>query len=361
MGIAGDNVGGKLKVLIVATNHTDPLVTEQVRAGKHHRLDYMELAARFRSEYIDYSVVKHNSVMRWLEEKLRMDLRQALHVARVVREKKYNVVFSLSERVGIPLSHLLSRRVKHVVHFHHPLSPKLGFLKALRIPERWDQMIVLTRATAQVLQKQLGLGSDRIVMLNSPIDTRFYQPSVGNRAIPEQDHVFSLGLSHRDYPTLIRAMRELPHIICYFGVGSAWVQSHAGFDHQAIPSNVRVQPFVHPSILRDRYAASRFVIVPIQRTRLWSAGCTTVTQAQAMGKAVIATHNPGMPDYVLHGETGLLVEQSDPESMADAIARLWNDSDLRTRMGARAREWAATRFSLDQWLDAVTQLVHTLN
>ncbi len=352
-----------MKMLIVATSTTAPGVHEEIRAGKHHRIDYLELADRFDSQYVDYTGIAHAGFLRRAEEGLRLDFQLARRVAHVARTNNYDTVFSLSERVGIPLTFMLERQVKHVVHFHHPLSPKkLLLLMALRVPHRWSAMIVLTQQTANILRQKLGLDEMRVKFMHSPIDTKFYNPVAlqAPRCAP-RDHVLALGLSHRDYPTLIRAMRRLPHIPCDVRAGSMWVNGATVLDHKPLPRNITLKAFVHPAVLREVYAASRFVIVPIRRTTMWSAGCTTVTQAQAMGRPVIATRNPGMGDYVLDGETGLLVEQSDPASMADAIARLWNDPDLVARMGARAREWVAASFSLDQWLDQVTQLIHRLD
>lgn len=350
-----------MRILIVATSKTPPNIQTEIQAGRHHRIDYLELAAQFHSTYVDYNAIPAHRPMRWLEEALRLDLRLAFRVAHLVRAHQYDVVFSLSERVGIPLALLLDRRVKHIVHFHHPLSPlKLPLLIALRIPYRWTAMIVLTRQTAQVLRQKLSLGEERIKVLHSPIDTKFYDAGRFATLPQTSEHILALGLSHRDYPTLIRAMRQLSHIPCEVRAGSAWVNRASGLEHEPMPCNVVLKPFVPPDPLRSVYVASRFVVVPIRRTTLWSAGCTTITMAQAMAKPVITTRNPGIGDYVVEGETGILVEPSDPQAMADAIECLWNDPTRITRMSQRAREWAMVHFSLDHWLARVTELIHAL-
>lgn len=152
-------------------------------------------------------------------------------------------------------------------------------------------------------------------------------------------------------------MRKLPHITCHLRVGSTWVHNKAGYDNETIPGNVHIEPYVHPSVLRDCYSESRFIILPIRQTTQWSAGCTSASQAQAMGKAVIATRNPGMPDYVLDGETGILVEGGNPAAMAEAIDYLWNNPEKADTMGRRAREWVQASLSLDRWLDNMANLL----
>ena len=71
-------------------------------------------------------------------------------------------------------------------------------------------------------------------------------------------------------------------------------------------------------------------------------------EAAAVGVPAVAGRSGGTAEAVAHGETGLVVERpSDPSAVASALALLLADPDLRTRMGRRARERAATDFSYD--------------
>lgn len=345
-----------MRVLVVATNATPPGLRDEVRAGWHQRVDYLELAQRFGTAHHDYNALRPSRLMQRLEDLSRFDVRQAMAVARLAKRSGYDVVVSLSERVGIPLALLLDRRIRHVVIFHHGMSrQKLRLIKALKLQRRWDVIAALSRAEAEGMRTALGLDDQRVVALHTPVDVDFYkpsQPSTGREAF-----VQSLGLSHRDYPTLIRAMRRLPHIPCHLRVGSTWVTRRGGHEKEILPPNVALQPFVHPSVLRQCYEESRFIIVPIRASTQWSAGCTSVQAAQAMGKPVVATRRPGLSEYLINGETGLLVEPGDDRGMAEAIEALWNDPQRVVEMGRRAREWIASNYSLDQWLDKVTHLI----
>ena len=55
---------------------------------------------------------------------------------------------------------------------------------------------------------------------------------------------------------------------------------------------------------------------------------------------MIATDVPGCRDVVQDGETGLLVPVDEPGPLADAMARLAGDPQLRQRLGAAARQRA---------------------
>jgi glycosyltransferase involved in cell wall biosynthesis len=321
------------------------------------RIDYLELSRRVPMSYIDYGAVRPAMrVADWLESRLRLDVRLALLVARLAREQRYDAVFSMSERVGIPLIPLLPHGIRHHVWLHHPLSrPKLRLLQMARMSERWSTALALSEAERDAFRHRLGLEWGHARPLRYHVDTRFFQPRPANTAA-DQRFVLSLGLSCRDYRTLVRAVRTLPEIPVRIHVGSSWVTGNPGLDG-ALPPNLQVGPFVQPSMLRGIYRASRFVVVPLQRTTQWSAGCTTVLQAQAMGKPVITTRTPSMSEYVLDGETGLLVEPGSPAALAEAIASLWSDPEKVAAMGRRARQWIEGGFSLDRWLDEVTGLL----
>ena len=63
------------------------------------------------------------------------------------------------------------------------------------------------------------------------------------------------------------------------------------------------------------------------------------------GRPMVATDVPGCREVVRHGETGLLVPAQNPAALADAIACLAGNAELRHRLGARARAVAEAEFS----------------
>jgi glycosyltransferase involved in cell wall biosynthesis len=125
-----------------------------------------------------------------------------------------------------------------------------------------------------------------------------------------------------------------------------------------IPPNVHLESFNHPSLIKEMTAQSRFVVIPLRPdTGMWCAGSTSVMQAQAMGKPVVVTRLPGIAEYVKDGETGYLVKGNDPESMAEAIDKLWKDPVRTAEMGRNARQWMAENFSLQAYVDGFTSLI----
>lgn len=60
-------------------------------------------------------------------------------------------------------------------------------------------------------------------------------------------------------------------------------------------------------------------------------------EAMSWGLAIIATPVGGIPDIVVDGENGLLVQPGDTAALAAAIKRIADDAALRQRLGGQAR------------------------
>ena len=85
-----------------------------------------------------------------------------------------------------------------------------------------------------------------------------------------------------------------------------------------------------------------------------------VVEACAMGLPVVASKVGGIPDLLIHGETGLLVPDDDDEAMAEAVSRLLHEPGLASRLSANGRQ-LAQRSSWEQvrpqWEAIFTELM----
>ena len=71
------------------------------------------------------------------------------------------------------------------------------------------------------------------------------------------------------------------------------------------------------------------------------------TEAHAHGKPVVAGRSGGVTDAVLHEETGLLVPPGNPEKLAEALARILEDSALAERLGSAGRKRVEDQLNWD--------------
>jgi glycosyltransferase involved in cell wall biosynthesis len=70
-----------------------------------------------------------------------------------------------------------------------------------------------------------------------------------------------------------------------------------------------------------------------------------VLEAMAMGVPVVATDVGGVPELIMHGETGLLVPAGDPAALARAVVSALGDRDASARRAASARRFVDERCS----------------
>lgn len=77
-----------------------------------------------------------------------------------------------------------------------------------------------------------------------------------------------------------------------------------------------------------------------------------ILEALACGTPVVATAVGGIPEQIIDGVTGFLVNPGDAVSMADAAVRLISDGTLRSRMSRAAVENARERFGLDKMVNS---------
>ena len=72
----------------------------------------------------------------------------------------------------------------------------------------------------------------------------------------------------------------------------------------------------------------------------------SIIEAMAMKKPVVATKVGGIPELIINGKNGFLISPNDPKSLASALLKLYEDADLRKRMGLYGRKIVEEKFDI---------------
>jgi glycosyltransferase involved in cell wall biosynthesis len=101
-----------------------------------------------------------------------------------------------------------------------------------------------------------------------------------------------------------------------------------------------------------RYIAAADVAVvpyPPMEQEMWLSPLK-LFEYMSSGKAIVASAIGQITDVIRDGENGLLVPPGDVSAMADALIKMVNESDLRSKLGSKAREDAVQKFSWESYL-----------
>jgi glycosyltransferase involved in cell wall biosynthesis len=289
-----------------------------------------------------------------------IDLSTAWKLSRIIRQWKPEIVhghdphavsmaaLALSFSAPVPRPPIVAARR---VDFHlqtHSFS-------------RWkyrqvDLFIAASDAIRRVLELD-GIPSSRISVVHDGIDiakiqrlpafsihSEFWLPS----GVPVIVNVAAL-VPHKGHKFLIDAMphvlREVPdaHVVI-FGDGELQQQLERQIKDLRVEKHVLLAGF-RKDVLQLMKSADLFAMSSVTE----GLG-STLLDAMAMSLAVAGTDAGGIPEAVVHGETGLLAPTGDARALAGAIVRLLKDKPLRERMGAAGLARVTSHFGVSRLL-----------
>ncbi|HIF9343392.1 TPA: glycosyltransferase family 4 protein [Photobacterium damselae] len=109
--------------------------------------------------------------------------------------------------------------------------------------------------------------------------------------------------------------------------------------------------------LLDLIKGAKAIIVP---SECYENCSMSVLEAMAYGKPVIGANIGGIPEQVRHNIEGILFEAGNPESLADAMLTLHNDSELVSNLGSHSRQRLVEKYSLTKHKEDLIALYHQL-
>lgn len=220
-----------------------------------------------------------------------------------------------------------------------------------------DGFIAASKAIRDILVHD-GIDASRVEVVHDGIDVEkiAHLPAVDMHVeywlphgVPVIVNVGAL-VGHKGQRHLIDAMplvmREVPdaHVVI-FGEGDLRAPLEKQVKHLSLDKRVLLPGF-REDVLALVKSADLFVMSSVTEG-LGSA----VLDAMAMGLAVVGTRAGGIPEAVMEGETGLLVEPGEPAPLAAAIVQLLKDASLRRKYGESGRVRVREGFGVDRLVE----------
>jgi glycosyltransferase involved in cell wall biosynthesis len=143
------------------------------------------------------------------------------------------------------------------------------------------------------------------------------------------------------------------------GYGEQQAALQARIDGHGLGDQVRLSGKLPRAEVLQRYARAA---VYVQPSRIAEDGDrdgipNVLLEAMATGLPVAASRVSGIPELVIDGNNGLLVEPGDPNALADAVDRLLRQPHLCAALGCRARRTVTEHFDNDRNLRLLCALL----
>jgi glycosyltransferase involved in cell wall biosynthesis len=217
--------------------------------------------------------------------------------------------------------------------------------------ERWlwplaHHILCNSQALKSVLTDRCGVPETRLTTIPNGVDTDYFQPAASPDAGPPRVLSVARMVPDKDHETLLTAFRltarAIPAAELWLvgdGPGLAEVQEQArqlGLSHRVrfLPSREDLRPLLHQASLL--VLSSKTEALP-----------NVILEAMAAGLPVVATGVGGVPELVVPGLTGWLVNPGDALGLAAAMGQVLVDPDTRQAFGRAGRRRAQQEFSLE--------------
>lgn len=350
--------------------------------------DYTALKTELQADIIDRSIVAAKRWSRLLSKVIGTSFSLAL--VGWMQRNHYQAFYCDAENSGLLLAGLfkLTRTKRSLFMIGHWITPskKAVLIKNLRLFTHITTFFLHSSEQYKKAIEALGIPSTKVRMLPYQVDTEFWKPQNAKpvQVEPSEAYICTAGLEFRDYSTLLEAIKGAP-VKVKIGAASHWSKRKSSILAQELPENVEVNSYNYFE-LRDLYAGSRFVIVPLVNVD-FQAGITVILEAMAMGKAVIVTRSQGQGDTVVDrrkttrdgmalptignlgrffgnneyekeaGQTGFYVTPGDAAQLRRAIDYLLANPERAEEMGQRGRHMVENLMRVEQFAIRIRQVI----
>lgn len=245
-------------------------------------------------------------------------------------------------RSGVPT--VLSRRVDN------PESPLLARLKY----GRCDRVVAISDGIRRVLLAE-GVPADRVVTVRSAIDAEAISAECADPAalrsefdFPDDALVIVMAaqfIHRKGHDVLLDALPDVIEAeprtrVLLFGQGPLLDALSVRVREAALAEYVRTPGFRDG--VEQLLPCCDLMVHPARAEGLGIA----LLEAASAGLPIVSTHVGGIPEAVVDGRTGVLVDADDADALRAALLKLLGDPDLRARMGAEARAWVRAERSV---------------
>jgi glycosyltransferase involved in cell wall biosynthesis len=219
-----------------------------------------------------------------------------------------------------------------------------------------NKIICNAEALKEIMVQRFAVSADRIAVVPNAVDADWFRPEPAAKD-PQPTVVFVGRLvAEKDPMNLIEAFRLVAVRVPkarfeIVGNGPFQPQMEARIRSCSLESKIKLLP----ATADIRPALRRAWVFALSSAS--EASPNVIIEAMAMGLPVVATRVGGIPELVVDGTTGLLVEPCNPASFAEAIIALLTDETRCRSMGEKGRERILARHNIQSMVSQTEQVL----
>jgi len=287
------------------------------------------------------------------------ELMAALRLARTMRPDVIHAHWLVPQGiVGVLVSRILGIPVVVTAHGGDVYGLRGRLLDAVRrtVASRCEAVTVVSRDMAMNLPQVTSRRGEQPKVMPMGVDSQRFSGEPSHHQNSDQIVLFVGRLARKKgVEYLIRAFPDI--LACHpdarllvVGDGPCRGELEALSSQLRLEGCVRFAGAQPPAALPRFYQSSSVFVLP---SVIAASGDTdglpvVLLEAMAAGCSPVGTAVGGIPDVMIHGRTGLVVEPGEPRALAAAINQVLDSPAEAARMGALARRWARRKFDWRQ-------------
>ncbi|MDZ7758968.1 MAG: glycosyltransferase family 4 protein [Desulfovermiculus sp.] len=303
----------------------------------------------------------------------RFSIQSIQNIRRILARKDYDILYCFNNKAASNLL-MATWGQKYKIITYRGTVGNVGFLSpaswTTHLHPRVDRIVCVSKAVREHLVGMrflgMGIGPDKAVAIYKGHDFAWYQSPPADLArefgIPAD--AFVVGFAGRNRPHkgishLIDATRHLPGEanIHFLLLGRLKEDRSLKRKIAQSPHACRIHlPGFREDAPAVFAACDTFIMPSTKREGLSRA----VIEAMARGTPPIVTDVGGLPELVIHGQSGIVVKPEDAYGIAEAILRLAQNPEEKRRMGVNARQRIQEHFHIQQTVSQTRSLFEHL-
>ena len=237
-----------------------------------------------------------------------------------------------------------------IIHLHAPDLPSFYEASAIHrsaihhVLKKAARVVVLSEDMGVMIRNWMGEDAKIQVLYNPVLLDRFHCTPRPVRENPVMLFMGAIGERKGTWDLLEAAhkvVQALPHARFRFGGNGEVERLRLRVEELGLQDHVEILGWVSGDEKLMHFQQADLLCLPSYHEGL----PMSILEAMGAELPVVSTRIAGIPEAVIDGETGLLVEPGDVDSLAAALTQLLGDASLRKKMGAAGRARAEALFS----------------